>query len=97
MGCHVPIMHHVLWLCLLSEAVPILVTHGRLKEKIKVTVPRDTEGTVEGYEDKMVQVKLEVVVKEKSKEVTAKFEATVLEPLKEDSQYADEELYHICA
>ena len=65
------------------QALSIEVSHGRLREKLKVPVAANTIGTVDGILDKMISVKVQVMVKDKKKEVSGLFKPAVLEPQKD--------------
>ena len=66
-----------------SEAQTISVVHGRLREKMDGKILVNTIGTVLGWENKMVQVRVSCTVHDKTKAIDHGFRVDVLEPQKD--------------
>ena len=70
---------------LAAKAQTLTIIYGRLREKMEAKIAANTIGTVVGWENKLVQVRVSVMVNDKSKNIDHGFKVDLLEPQKDAS------------
>lgn len=79
------------------QAEVVEIVHGRLRAKKKVTIPVNSIGTVIGFHDRMVIVRVKITVTDKPKDVDMPFKAELLEVQKDRKCNTDLLLQSCCS